>query len=318
MGTRTQGITIALALLLSVAFAGPASAAWPGDNGRIVAVEPRYDWDNCPAEEGGHCDAPPPLGPMIVSQTPSGGDARDLAIGNDPSWDADGKKIVYVSTGYRIKKINADGTGRRTLTAPEAEPEDDQPIDTRPGWSPTGNRVVFQRTTAAGNTKKIMIMNLDGTPSERAITSGTLPEWSSRGRIAYIRRVDGVRRVHTIRPDGRERRVVPGTRGATDVTWAPGGRRLAFVTPGTDEAECVHVVRADGSRRKTLDCRFRGLDGGNIRGISWAPNGKSLLVGIHDAYSEPLYSEGRIVRVLLDGTKRQLDAVGYMPDWQPE
>ena len=307
---------IGLALLLSVAVASPAAASFPGDNGRIVSVEPRYDWENCPAEEGGHCDAPESLGPMIMTQTRDGENRKDLAIGNDPSWDAEGDKLVYVSTGYRISKINADGTGRRYLSAPYAEPGEAEMIDTRPAWSPTGRRVVFQRTWDTGE-KRIMILHSDGSPAPRAVTRGARPEWSSRGKIAYLRRVDGVWHVYVIRPNGDDRRRVPNTAGATDVTWSPSGRRVAFVKPGTDGTECVRVVRTDGTRLRNLGCDYDGADGGNIQGISWAPSGGSLLVGIHDFFEEPLHSEGRILRVRLDGTRQQLGATGFMPDWRP-
>lgn len=252
---------------------------------------------------------------MIVSQTRDGGDRKNLVEGTEPTWDADGKKIAYVTPGYRISKINADGTGKRHLSSPYAEPGEKEMIDTRPAWSPTGKRVVFQRTWE-GTARKIMIINVDGTPGPRALTSGTRPEWSSRGQIAFLRRSDGLRRVYIIRPNGDERTVVPHTRRATDVTWAPKGMRLAFVTPGADDAECLYIVRVDGSN-KELGCAFRGADGGNIQGITWAPNGNSLLVGIQDFFDEPLHSEGRIVRVLLDGSKERHDATGYMPDWQP-
>ena len=316
MNTRRNATLVGIALLLSLGAGAPASGSWPGDNGRIVSVEPRYDWENCPQEEGGHCDAPPPLGEMIVIRNRDGSDKTDLVKGFDPTWDAEGRKIAYVTSGYRIKKINADGTHMRLLTAPYAEPGEEEMIDARPAWSPTGNRIAFQRTWE-GTRRKIMILEIDDTLEPVELTSGMLPEWSARGRIAYLHRVNGVRKIHTIRPDGEEHAIVPHTRGATDFAWSPDGMKLAFVTPGDDQGECMHVVRIDGSHKRTLACRFRGADGGNVAGLTWAPNGDGLLVGVQNFYSEPVYSEGRLVRVLLDGTKRQLGAMGYMPDWQP-
>lgn len=309
MNTRRKTAAIAAGLLVSLGIAGPASGSWPGENGKIVSVEPRYE------ECAEPCDVRPPLGQMIVTQNRDGSEKTDLVQGFDPTWDAEGRKIAYVTHSYRIKKINADGTHMKLLTAPYAEPGEEEMIDTRPAWSPTGNRIVFQRTWE-GTRRKIMLLEIDGAMDPTEVTTGTRPEWSSRGKIAYLNRVDGVRKVHTIRPDGDEKTVVPHTGGATDVTWSPDGMKLAFVTPGEDQAECVHIIGIDGSGKRTLDCKFRGADGGDIQGLSWAPNGNSLLVGVQDFFSEPLYSEGRMVRVLLDGTKQQLDATGYMPDWQ--
>ena len=314
MATSKYRILIVMALLLSAAVVTtPASAAWPGNNGRIVGVEPRYDMENC--ETGGTC---PSLGKMIVSQQRDGGDPVDLALGDDPSWDADGKRVVYSTPSYAIFRINADGTGKRRVTSTQAESGEDEFIDRFPGWSPTGNRVVFQRTSQAGEVNKVMIANVDGTPAPQTVTSGQRPEWSSRGTIAYLRTVDGIRRIYTIRPDGEDRAVVPKTHGATDVTWAPNGMRLAFVTPGDEGAECVHVVGIDGSNHKDIACGFRGTDGGGIRGIAWAPDGNGLLVGIQDFNHDPVYASGRMVRVLLDGSKWRMDAVGFSPDWQPK
>lgn len=304
-----------VALILSVLAAPAAYGSWPGDNGRIVAVEPRYDWESCPDAS---CNTVPSTGSIIVTQSARGTNKVDLGIGLDPTWNADGTKLAFTSTGHRIRTMRADGSDKRYITSPNPEPGEQEWIDSRPSWSPSGNRIAFQRDWN-GRAKKVLIVALNDVANPKVLTTGTRPEWSSRGTIALLRKVDGVQRIYTIRPDGREHHVVPNTARATDVTWSPNGRRLAFVTLRADGsgAECVRVVGIDGFGQRALRCDFKGSDGGDIQGISWSPDGTSILVGIQDFYDQPVYSSGRMVRVSLDTNKTPLGTTGFMPDWQP-
>jgi hypothetical protein len=138
------------------------------------------------------------------------------------------------------------------------------------------------------------------------------------GRLAFIRRSPKGPRISTMRPDGDEHMVVANTLGARDVTWSPYGMHLAFVTAGAREnRECLRIVRLDGKGAKTLRCGLHGSGDGPVRGIAWAPNGKSILVGLTDRLSESSTIESRLVRVALDGTTTRGKATGFEPDWQP-
>ena len=72
----------------------------------------------------------------------------------------------------------------------------------------------------------------------------------------------------TIAPDGTNRLVLPVARNNfwQDIHWSEGSRRLAVGENG--DFGSIHIVRADGSDRKTFD--------GHGGSVAWAPGGDSL------------------------------------------
>lgn len=73
-----------------------------------------------------------------------------------PTWSPDGRKLAYSTgdgLGFGIAVVNADGTGRRTLTP--------QGLDFHPAWSPDGRQIVFAREAT------LYVMNEDGSHVRR-------------------------------------------------------------------------------------------------------------------------------------------------------
>jgi Tol biopolymer transport system component len=68
-----------------------------------------------------------------------------------PAWSPDGTKILFGSAG-QILSMNADGTGRTTLTS-EGE-------NYLPAWSPDGTKIAF--TSDRDDNREIYVMNPDG------------------------------------------------------------------------------------------------------------------------------------------------------------
>jgi Tol biopolymer transport system component len=66
-----------------------------------------------------------------------------------PVWSADGKQLAFTSGGSaddsQIWIVNADGSGKRRLTAAVSKQ-----WDTDPTWSADGQRIVFASTARAG------------------------------------------------------------------------------------------------------------------------------------------------------------------------
>jgi Tol biopolymer transport system component len=85
-----------------------------------------------------------------------------------PAWSPDGTKITYTNrerSGFAIAVVDADGTGRRTLTR--------EWLDFTPAWSADGTKIVFAREAT------LYEMNPDGS-GVRRLTRGTIddsPAW---------------------------------------------------------------------------------------------------------------------------------------------
>jgi TolB protein len=120
--------------------------------------------------------------------------------------DADGNGSIYVA--------NVDGTGVRRLTR--------RADDRQPNWSPTGDRIVFQRRR--GEVWDAWTVRPDGT---------------------------GLRNV-TRTPRSSE----------TDIAWAPDGRRIVFSTDQYEgQIAALAVMSASGGRRTRLTRAAGWYDG---------------------------------------------------------
>jgi Tol biopolymer transport system component len=83
----------------------------------------------------------------------------------DPDWSPDGGRIVYVEVRLvgrreqvqtRLALINADGTGRRALTA------FGWPNEANPKWTPDGRTIVFERQRKGGTRSDIVAISANG------------------------------------------------------------------------------------------------------------------------------------------------------------
>ena len=219
-------------------------------------------------------------------------------------------KIAFVSDAGGSSDIfvmNADGSGRESLTTGTAE-------DTDPAWSPEGSRLVFVRDGA------IHVVKSDASGLRR-ITAGTTPAWSPDGRrIVFSRRVGRGADLYLIRADGRGLTRLTRT-GAieSDPEWSPDGRLIAFVRAGVAGDAHLYLLRPNGRG-------LRRVTGGPLGDSSptWSPDSRQLAFVRND---ESLGSsrvfvttvEGKRVRPLVG--ELQLDpAATYEggPAWSPD
>jgi Tol biopolymer transport system component len=221
-------VTAAAALcLLALVAVQPAEAAFPGNNGKIafdsnrhVAAGEIYTISptagtaaRITTSTTSSDPAYSPDGSRIAFVSTNPGDNYQIFVMNadgsgrrqvitdpsvklQPAWSPDGTRIAYVANSFDVDKetdheiwtVNADGSGRKQLT--------DTPLgtnDTRPAWSPLGNRIAFVRQS------DVYVMHSDGsgeanlTPTSPAgctecyQNGDNYPAWSPAGRsIAYV------------------------------------------------------------------------------------------------------------------------------------
>lgn len=266
-----HGLAIAVAALFCIlAAAVPASASFPGENGRIFFQSNR----------GGP--------PEIYSMNPDGSDVRRLTWNNVPDQmprvSADGTRIVFARTvagnDVDIWIMNADGTAERQLTSGAFR--DDHPVFTH-----DGEHVVFQRIVAPVVCPcELRIVGIDGA-GERVLDTGpgnaANPDVSKNGKLAFAGDAHGARSIYvTDLRGGPVTRVTSGPAAFGDVRprWSPRGNDIVF-------------MRDDAGSLATLDLWRVHKDGTELRRLTnaarveehpqWSPDGERILFSVLDA-----------------------------------
>ena len=151
-----------------------------------------------------------------------------------PSWSPDGSKIAFVSyrdgaafDPFHIFVMNADGTGRRNLTA---DTDLAEAFSWNPTWSPDGSKIAFnsRRLFAHNGLDHIYVITAKGKQLEKLTEEGSnrCPVYVLDGRkIAYASRRNGDYDIYLMDTNGRN--VVKLTKtppGIDNVypSWLPG------------------------------------------------------------------------------------------------
>jgi Tol biopolymer transport system component len=148
----------------------------------------------------------------------------------DPDWSPDGRRIVYVEVRLvgrreqaqtRLAVINADGTGRRALTAFGG------PDEANPKWMPDGRAIVFERQRERGTRSDIFAISATGGTARPILAT---PAWETNP----VPSPDGTRVVFTSDRDrrGRER-------------LGPGFELYTMALDGSDVARLTNNRRPD-------------------------------------------------------------------------
>jgi Tol biopolymer transport system component len=295
---RIGSVIGALSLLACVlALATPASASFPGANGKLAFTSD-------------------PTGADLELYSMDADGSGQTNLTNNPDSDStaafspDGQKIAFSTDrdlNDEIYVMNADGTTPLRLTSTSTS-------ETTPAWSPDGQKILFTRDDGSFNLD-VWAMNQDGS-SPVALTSDpaldTGPAWSPNGgKIAFTTTRDGNSEIYVMNPDGS---------GATNLTsnpatdsgadWSPDAKRIAFASRRAGNAE-IYVMNADGSAVARLTTNTA-----SDFSPAWSPDGQKI------AFRSNRDGNGyEIYTMNADGTNQtRLTNNGYLdtdPDWQP-
>ena len=286
---RVAAVTATLALTLGAA-AQPATAAFPGGNGRI-AYQGYQSLGTVNAQGGDR----QPLVP----------DGMSGHVYPGPQWSPDGTKVAFSSNrdgNFEVYVVNANGSGLVNLTKNAAD-------DSSPAWSPDGRRIAFE--TNRDGQDEIYIMNADGS-SPGNLSAFPLaefnPAWSPDGQtIVFERDRDGTNHdLWAISPDGGPASAHRLTTASNDANpdWSPDGTRIVYERGGE-----LWTMRADGGAQASL----------HVVGArpAWAPDGTRIV------FDSP--KDGQLYTVSPDGSggATQLTFGGTValftqaPSWQP-
>jgi TolB protein len=184
--------------------------------------------------------------------------AVDASSDAPPSWSPDGTKLAFTTTSDSdIAVASADGSGRTLLIQ-------DATKDLAPAWSPDGSQIAFFR--GGFGQFLLYVIRADGSGlhqlGQTQADASVPPAWSPDGThllfggtepVGYSRFGPYYRNnVYVVGADGvGERRLTdgPSLDAGSSPTWAPDGRRIAFLsTRGySNPNRQLFVMNADGT-----------------------------------------------------------------------
>jgi len=251
------GLAAATAVLVALVCAAPASATFPGRNGRLVFV-----------------DGAGQIWTVVADGTGRTQLTNDAAYHYSPRWSPDGTRIVFyrgvfdangMVGSYEVWVMNADGSHAHPVL------HDPEHLYMEAAWSPDGRRLVFARQSSDPfqPSRDIFAVDLDGTHLGRLTWTGgeDAPDWSPDGeRIAWTHYAGDLRpsaesRVWSMAVDGANKiNLTP--RGVTwpmSSSWLPDGRgmllagSLPYTVAGwTNLTSAIYVMGRSGADLRTL------------------------------------------------------------------
>lgn len=300
----TAGLAL-IAMILPVA--SPASAAFPGHNGKIYFTRVHRQRS------------------QIYRVNPDGTHRQQLTSGRgwnySPSPSPNGKTIAFVRQRHGTSDIflmRANGTQvRRLIKGPAAE--------FVPRFSPNGMRLLFESCTRRHC--DLFRMRLKDKRLVRATRLGSTgrPSWSPDGTTIAYPSPAGHSNVEIWRSDalgGHTHRLTHGRSYNYDPDYSPTGDRIVFTGRSTDPSSRYHLslMNADGSDPERISSPHASRHGRQQLWPSYSPDGEWIVFWEYPVPS-PSASDNRVVMIHPDGSGRHVvphTAFGLEPTWAPQ
>lgn len=286
---RVRALALLTAMAAALGAAGPATSAFPGENGRIAVFSQHAGEDE------------------IWVMNPDGTDFRSLTRSSgrkvsdlDPNWSPDAERIAFASDrggSMQIWTMAADGSDLVQVT--------NLPGRNRfPAWTADGKQIVFQSVVAGQF--EVFRIDADGTHSVNltdhpAVDSA--PATSAHGKkVVFTSERDGNGHLYVLDPDGELSRITNTVGYDLHPNWSPRGNDIVFVRAGVSGND-LYVVHADGSRERRLT-----TDGGTKFFPAFSPDATKVAYSVcAPAPTPPNPDCSTHVLDLADGTVVDLD-----------
>jgi TolB protein len=251
---------------------------------------------------------------------PDGSGRIELPVGReegpfvgDPDWNRDGTRIVFVTLskyGGDMRSVRRDGSDVQTIPNVTG-------LLRTPRVSPDDRKIIYVQTDMYGSNGSLYLMNTDGSGGRRLSpdpieTSDLGPAWApDSSRIVFSTRPysqQGPTTLAVLNLQTGKRTPLPlpaGVENATDPSWSPDGRSIAFTARSHDwRTSDVYVMNADGSDPVRLTTT--GVDAMP----DWSPGG-GWLVFARDGDVWTMHADGSAPTRIAD-----VDVAIYAPSWR--
>jgi dipeptidyl aminopeptidase/acylaminoacyl peptidase len=236
-----SALCLMAAVLPAIAIAEQAALSWENICRTTVCRDTGHDgvMDARISPDGAHVavvvDAPGKQGIYVLSRDT--GQLSEWVAGTQPSWFADGKRIVYIEGGdLWVVRIDSRAPVRLTKDARGAR---------APTPSPNGDLVAFYSTQSGHQDLWLVDADGSGEPWQLTVESMAVEEfrlghaWSPDGKsIAYFSNKadywsDDLWLVNVA--SGEARRLTDSLMGQAAPSWSPDGSRIAVFATASDE-----------------------------------------------------------------------------------